>query len=285
MTYSYVVKNTGNVTLTSVGVTDPMSGLSAVTCSLTTLTPGASETCTATYTTTQANVDAGSSQQHRHRSRHVANRDQSHRHLLPRHPRHPDPEHRHGEVGEHQQLLGSRQGGDLQLQGDQHRQRDPHGGRGHRPHGRPFGGYLSEHLAGAERIPDLHGHLHDHPGRRRPGLHHNTGTATGTPPTGPAKTAQSSVTIPATSSPSITLVKSSNVSSISPPAAPGVVITYSYLVTNNGNVTLHTVGVTDPMPGLSSISCPSSSLAPNESETLHRHLHHHPGRHRPGQHQ
>ena len=60
VTYSYRVTNAGNVTLHSVSVTDPMSGLSAVTCTSSTLAPGASETCTATYTTTQANVDNGS---------------------------------------------------------------------------------------------------------------------------------------------------------------------------------------------------------------------------------
>ena len=60
MTYSYKVTNSGNVTLTAVRVTDPMSGLSAVTCPSTTLAAQASETCTATYTTTQADVDRGS---------------------------------------------------------------------------------------------------------------------------------------------------------------------------------------------------------------------------------
>ena len=44
---------------------------------------------------------------------------------------------------------------------------------------------------------------------------------------------------------------------------PGTVITYSYLVTNTGNVTLTRSTVTDPMSGLSAISCPASStLAP-----------------------
>ncbi len=157
VTYSYKVTNTGNVTLNPVGVTDPMPGLSAVTCPSSSLAPAVSQTCTATYTTTQADVDAGSI--------------------------------------------------------------------------------------------------------------HNTGTASGTPPSGTAVTATSSVTIPATHSPAITLVKSSDIPAFAPPAAPGVVITYSYQVTNTGNVTLHSVGVTDPMTGLSSVSCPSSTLAPNASET------------------
>ena len=55
-------------------------------------------------------------------------------------------------------------------------------------------------------------------------------------------------------------------------------MTYSYLVTNNGNVTLNPVVVTDPMPGLSAITCPTTVLAPTSTEDLHRHLHHHPGR-------
>ena len=157
MTYSYKVTNTGNVTLNPVGVTDPMPGLSAVTCPDSSLAPAVS--------------------------------------------------------------------------------------------------------------PDLYGHLHHDPNRRRRRLHpqhrHRLGHAAernggdGHP---------SSVTIPATHSPAISLVKTSDIPAFAP-AAPGVVITYSYKVTNTGNVTLHSVGVTDPMTGLSLVSCPSSTLAPNTSET------------------
>ncbi|MDP9904650.1 beta strand repeat-containing protein [Arthrobacter bambusae] len=61
--YSFVVKNTGNVDVSSIAVNETaFSGtgtLSAVTCAATDLAPGASTTCTATYTTTQADVDAG----------------------------------------------------------------------------------------------------------------------------------------------------------------------------------------------------------------------------------
>jgi len=164
VTYSYKVTNTGNVTLTSVGVSDPMTGLSAISCPSSTLAPGGSETCTATYATTQANVDAGS---------------------------------------------------------------------------------LT-----------------------------NTGTATGTPPSGPAVTASSSVTIPASQSPAVALVKSASITNYS---AAGTPVTYSYKVTNSGNVTLTSVGVTDPMTGLSAISC----RAPLWRRGRRRHarpLHHHPGR-------
>jgi uncharacterized repeat protein (TIGR01451 family) len=63
VTYSFVVTNTGNVTLTGVGVDDTdFSGtgtLPAADCPTTTLVAGQVVTCTATYTVTQADVDAG----------------------------------------------------------------------------------------------------------------------------------------------------------------------------------------------------------------------------------
>ncbi|WP_412741737.1 hypothetical protein [Krasilnikovia sp. MM14-A1004] len=55
--YTFTVTNSGNVTLTGVTVDDPR--LSAVTCPGGALTPGATVTCTATYTVAQADVDAG----------------------------------------------------------------------------------------------------------------------------------------------------------------------------------------------------------------------------------
>jgi hypothetical protein len=65
VTYSYLVTNTGHGTLSNVTVTDPMSGLSSINCGSgtnvdATLTAGSSVTCTASYTTTVADVKAGS---------------------------------------------------------------------------------------------------------------------------------------------------------------------------------------------------------------------------------
>ncbi|WP_088974304.1 DUF7507 domain-containing protein [Micromonospora coxensis] len=63
--YTYRVVNTGTVRLTDVAVTDvrtpPSSGgdLGPVSCPVTTLDPGASTSCTATYTVTQADLDNG----------------------------------------------------------------------------------------------------------------------------------------------------------------------------------------------------------------------------------
>ena len=61
--YSYLVTNTGNVTLTSVAVDDPTLGpTTCPTPAAPGLAPGSAETCTAdaVYTVTQADVDRGS---------------------------------------------------------------------------------------------------------------------------------------------------------------------------------------------------------------------------------
>ncbi|WP_397545114.1 beta strand repeat-containing protein, partial [Salinibacterium sp.] len=66
ITYTFVLTNTGNVTLTTVGVADPLPGLSGITFSNWgsgtpgTLQPGQSATASATYLVKQSDVDAGS---------------------------------------------------------------------------------------------------------------------------------------------------------------------------------------------------------------------------------
>ncbi len=60
ISYSFVVTNPGNVTLTNITVSDPL--VPTITCPsgnpIPTLTPGASETCTGSYAITQADIDA-----------------------------------------------------------------------------------------------------------------------------------------------------------------------------------------------------------------------------------
>jgi uncharacterized repeat protein (TIGR01451 family) len=59
LTYEYLVTNTGNVTLGSVGIIDAHVGLSGLSCPDATLAAGDSETCSATYVVTPADVSAG----------------------------------------------------------------------------------------------------------------------------------------------------------------------------------------------------------------------------------
>ena len=63
VTYTFSGRNTGSVSLHAVTITDPMPGLSPLACTptgLATLAPDRTISCTATYTVTQADVDAGS---------------------------------------------------------------------------------------------------------------------------------------------------------------------------------------------------------------------------------
>jgi uncharacterized repeat protein (TIGR01451 family) len=60
ITYTYVVRNTGNVTLNPVTLSDDVLGaITSCTPALSPLAPGESTTCTATHLTTQADLNAG----------------------------------------------------------------------------------------------------------------------------------------------------------------------------------------------------------------------------------
>jgi len=93
----------------------------------------------------------------------------------------------------------------------------------------------------------------------------DSATASGTPPSGPSVTSSpSTATVTVTQTPAMTLAKSASITSYS---ASGTPVTYSFKITNTGNITLTSVGVTDPHVGLSAISCPSSTLVPLAFET------------------
>ena len=63
VSYSFVVTNSGNVTVTGISVSDtfsaPAGPAPTVTCPAAPLAPGTSLTCTSNYTATQADIDHG----------------------------------------------------------------------------------------------------------------------------------------------------------------------------------------------------------------------------------
>ena len=94
---------------------------------------------------------------------------------------------------------------------------------------------------------------------------YNQGIATGKTLAGGMVQDTSEVIVPATQTPDISVVKTASVGSF---VVVGAEITYSYLVKNTGNVKLKDIVVTDPMPGLSPVSCPITDIADGATDIL-----------------
>ena len=92
----------------------------------------------------------------------------------------------------------------------------------------------------------------------------NTASAVATQPnnTTIAPVASNTVTIPATSTPAISIIKSTTATTYS---TIGTSVPYTFTVTNNGNVTLSSISVTDPKT--SGVTCASTTLSPGSSTT------------------
>ncbi|MDH5833569.1 DUF7507 domain-containing protein [Luteimonas kalidii] len=96
----------------------------------------------------------------------------------------------------------------------------------------------------------------------------NTATATGLVPDGSTTTGEDSTDTPLAAAGAITVAKSASPTTVS---AVGATVTYSFLVTNTGNVTLDAVAIDETAFSgtgtVSAISCPQTTLAPGASTT------------------
>ncbi|WP_341953160.1 AraC family transcriptional regulator [Salinibacterium sp. TMP30] len=261
--YTFAVKNSGNVTLTSVAITDPLPGLSvlAVTWPGTpgTLTPGQTAMATATYTVTQANVDAGNIVNQASVSgrtpKNVAVTGVSNAATLATTPAAPAiTTTKSGTVPAPKGVgdtvtyaLSAKNTGNVTLAGVS----------------------ISDPLPGLSALnytwPSTAGVLA--PGQTVTATAtytvtqadvdlsrvRNTASSSGTSPKGIIVTAASPrVDVPLQPrTPAVSLTKSG---ALAGGSAAGDTINYSFVLSNSGNVTLTNAGITDPLPGLSVIS-------------------------------
>ena len=145
-----------------------MPGLSAITCPSPSLAPKATQICTATYTTTQADRRPGQHLERRYRERNPSDRTAGAGHVGGDRSGDRDAVHRAVQDGQPAHLRCVGHHDHLQLCGHQQRQRDLEWDHRHRPHGRPVRHHLPDHHACSRCVRDVYGHLSHHPGGRRP---------------------------------------------------------------------------------------------------------------------
>ena len=264
ITYHFVITNSGNVTLSAVGVTDPLPGLSSVSCPVLTLAPAESTDCSATYVVTQADIDAG-----------VINNTATANATPPTgSPVSATDSHTViATPGPFIDLVKSANPSTVSAADETITYSfqvtnvgnvtltaiaivDPLAGLSTPTCPQSTLDPLATMTCSATYVvtqADVDA-----------GSIANTATVSGTPPIGSPVSDVDSVTVTATSSPSLTVGKTVDQATV---AAAGETITYSFEVTNTGNVTLSGVSVSDPLPGLSAMSCPSTTLAPGATVT------------------
>jgi uncharacterized repeat protein (TIGR01451 family) len=287
ITYSFLITNTGNVTLTDVGVTEgEFSGtgdLSEVTCpaGAASLAPGASVTCTASYVATQADIDAGA----------ITNAATATGTPPSGDPIDSPPGENTVEVPATPSLTIVKSVDEVAQQEFELGQTITYSFAVTNTGNVTLDDVVVNEgdFTGTGELSDIV--CADFSGSLAPnesvtctatyvatqadvdaGVVSNTATATGTPPVGePVDSDPSEATTPsAPAAPALSIVKSANPTSI---VAAGETITYSFLVTNTGNVTLTDIVVNEgDFSGtgeLSAITCPegAASLAPGASVT------------------
>ncbi|ADB52439.1 DUF11 domain-containing protein [Conexibacter woesei] len=276
VTFSFEVRNTGNVTLDPVVVSDPLPGLSPISCPQTRLAPAASQTCTATYTTTGADVNAGEIDNTgtvtgqpptpfggtppppvTDRSSTTVPADQAPALSIVKTAT-PTSVTAAGDAIAYRFLVTNT--GNVTLTGVAVRDTFTPPATGP---GGPITCLVTTLDPGDSTTCTAPPYLASQADADN-GRIDNTAIATGTPPRGQlVDSPPSAAVVTIAPDPGISLVKSASVTEYK---VAGTVVTYSYAVRNTGNVTLDPVVVTDPMPGLSALSCPQTRLAPGASE-------------------
>ena len=259
VTYSFTLRNSGNVTLTGVALTDPLPGLSAIAFgpwpgTAGTLQPGQSVTATATRALTQTDVDAGS----------VANTatatatapggaavQQTAPATL---PLVAGPALTLGKSGAYTSgdgAVGSvitysfvaQNSGNVTLTGVAIT--DPHAGLS--PIALTWPGTAGR-LAPGQQVTGTASYTVTQADVDA-GTIVNAASVAGTPPTGPTVAAASPTVVlaPAPAGPALSTTKSATVTGT---GAVGDTVNYEITAVNTGNVTLRSVAVSDPLPGL-----------------------------------
>jgi len=270
VTYTFILENQGNVTLTDVHVTDKMTGLSAVTCNNTTLAPGQSTTCEATYTVNESDVVAGK----------IKN-DATASGKVPTGGTVTDTASVEREVKSNPSISVTKDGkftapavagttkvtytfvventGDVTLTGVTLTD----------PMLTPSTVTCPQTTLAPKAKMTCTAEYTIKQSDIDAGIIKNTATASGQPPTGVRVSGTSTKEIELTRAPEISVTKTAQ---YDPDIKAGNTITYSIEVTNSGNVTLTGVTVTDTMVGLSGFQCkdwPGAAgvLAPDQSVT------------------
>ena len=281
VTYSFAVTNSGNVSVSSLSVTDtqtaPAGALDAApTCPTTTLAPGASATCTATYTVTQADLDAGTIKDTATATgkspsgatvtspaaQAVVTATQAPGLTMVKSASTPAV---HGAGDDVTYRFALTNTGNVTLTGlavsdVQAAPASPLAGPVSCPTTTLAPGAsttcTATYTATQEDIDA--------------GAISDTATATGRTPSGtPVQTTPSTVTVTAQPAPQLSLRKSASPATIS---QVGGTITYSFAVTNNGNVRLRDLAIADALTAPAGaldgpVSCPVTTLAPGASTT------------------
>ncbi len=281
ITYSFTARNTGNTTLTGVSIADPLAGLSPLTYTWPgtagRLAPGQAATATATYTVTQADVDAGAV-----RNTAVGTATTPAGATLSA----PSAQSTVATATAAPAVTLTKSG--ALIPGST--------GRAGDTVAYTFtltntGNVTLTEAAITDPLPGLSALVYAWPGAAGTlapgqvvtatgtytlrqsdvdaGAVANSATATARPPIGARLSQTRSATVPITATSALTVLKSGAVTTGT--GGVGSTVTYTFSATNNGNVTLTQVALADPLPGLSAITSTwpgtAGTLAPGQTVT------------------